>query len=108
MRLLAADTYAPGYLLTDGQYGELFDLEGGNVKLGAAAALETIATSEVLVAKKITTQDLSVDGPAVAEALRKSAALLRSQVAGVDEAAAAEADGFGFDYVDFPVYGGWG
>ena len=35
-----------------------------------AAALRTIAASEVLVSKKIRTQDLQTDGPAVAAELR--------------------------------------
>ena len=45
----------------------------------AARALRTIAASEVLLAKKITTQDLSTDGPAVAAELRKQAAGLRAR-----------------------------
>lgn len=52
---------------------------GGSVLYGAADALDAIATSEVLLSKKITTQDLSTDGPAVAAELRKQAAALRAR-----------------------------
>jgi hypothetical protein len=101
MRLLAADLDEAAPLLDDDQYRALLVLEGGNAKRGAAAALETIATSETLLTKKITTQDLSIDGPAVAKDLRERAKGLREQAdveapAGADEAAA-----FGFDWVDF-------
>lgn len=104
MRLLAVDIKPGSYLLTDEEYGSLFLLEGENVRLGAAAALELMATSHVMLAKKITTQDLSIDGVAVAESLRKSAALLRARVAKDDAAAdqvVDDADSFGFDFVDF-------
>lgn len=53
----------------------------GHPKLAAAQLLDRIAVTEVLLSKKITTQDLSTDGPAVAEALRKLAAQLRQQYA---------------------------
>lgn len=101
MRLLATDIDVAAPLLTDQQYAALLHLEGGNVKRGAAMALETIATSETLCTKKISTQDLSIDGPAVADDLRKRAKLLRDQAdieapAGADDAAA-----FGFDSVDY-------
>lgn len=80
VRLLIADLpkdgeagCGTGTLLTDTQVEDLLDLSGGNVKRAAARALRTIATSEVLLSKKITQQDLSVDGPAVAAELRAQA-----------------------------------
>lgn len=51
------------------------------VKLAAADLLDQIAVSEVLVSKKITTQDLSTDGPAVSKELREHARRLRAEVA---------------------------
>lgn len=66
-------------LLTDDQLQMFLDIEGQVVKLAAAAALEAISTSEVLVSKKIRTQDLQTDGPAVAAELRARAAQLRKQ-----------------------------
>jgi hypothetical protein len=104
IRLMAVDTAVGKYLLTDEEYSTLFALEGDNVRLAAAAALELMATSHVLLAKKITTQDLTIDGPAVADALRKSAALLRGLVQKAADDAdddLLDGDAFGFDYVDF-------
>lgn len=50
------------------------------VKLAAADLLDQIAVSEVLLSKKITTQDLSADGPAVSAELRAHARRLRGEV----------------------------
>lgn len=78
-RLLIADLDTANQLFTDSQVASFVDLEEGDVKLAAATALDAIASSEVLVAKKIKTQDLTTDGPAVAKELRAHAALLRQQ-----------------------------
>ncbi|PRB78249.1 hypothetical protein CQ012_02340 [Arthrobacter sp. MYb214] len=84
VRVLIADMGTPP-LINDPTlqtYLELQDwAEGARwaVKRAAADALEAIAVSEVLVSKKIRTQDLTSDGPAVAESLRKLAAGLRAQ-----------------------------
>lgn len=84
VRVLIADMATPPLIddPTLQTYLELQDwAEGARwaVKRAAADALEAIAVSEVLVSKKIRTQDLTSDGPAVAEALRKLAAGLREQ-----------------------------
>lgn len=50
------------------------------VKLAAADLLDQIAVSEVLLSKKLTTQDLSTDGPAVSAELRAHARRLRGEV----------------------------
>ncbi|MCH8613467.1 hypothetical protein [Arsenicicoccus dermatophilus] len=78
VRLLIADTSVQQYL-TSQDVADFLALNGGNVRLAAADACEAIATSEALVGKKITTQDLATDGTAVADALMKRAALLRRQ-----------------------------
>lgn len=88
VRLLIADIDEANLLLTDPEIKAFISIEGGSIKRGAAAALEAIARSEVLISKKISTQDLSVDGPAVAAELRASARQLRDQAA-EDEADAA-------------------
>src|SRR5690606_8226046 len=49
------------------------------IKKVAARLLDIMATSELLVSKKIRTQDLSTDGPAVADQLRKQANALRAE-----------------------------
>ena len=77
VRTLIADDTNP-YLFTTEQLGE-FVIRAGSALLGAAMALDVIASSEALLSKKITTQDLSTDGPAVADSLRKHAAALRAQ-----------------------------
>jgi hypothetical protein len=96
VRLLISDVDPDTPLLTEAQIIQLLTLEGGNVKLAAAQALDAIASSEALVSKAIKTQDLSTDGPKTAEALRKHAAALRTQAA---DQAAADDEGF-FDVVD--------
>jgi hypothetical protein len=50
-----------------------------SVKRAAAAALETIASNEALVQKKIKSLDLQTDGPAVAKSLREHASQLRKE-----------------------------
>lgn len=101
VRLLIADvsTDPAKQILTDPQVEGYLEIEDGNVKLAAASALDAIASSEVLVAKVIRTQDLATDGAKVADALRKHAASLRAQVEKAAADAAAE-DAFVFDIVD--------
>lgn len=81
---LIADELLDGYLA----------LEGGNVLRAAAAALDAMATSDILISRKIRTQDLATDGPAVAAALRAQAQALRIRA---DDADAAE--GFYFEII---------
>lgn len=96
VRLLVADTNPDALLLTDPQISALLLMESGSVKLAAAQALDSIASSEALLSKKIRTQDLSTDGPAVAAELRARATELRRQV----ETGEGD-DTIGLDIVDF-------
>lgn len=80
VRLLATDLDEESPLFTDAQITAFLTLEGSNTRLAAAQALDTIASNEALVSKKIRTQDLSTDGPAVAKELRDRATELRRQV----------------------------
>jgi len=74
LRMLIADTStSPDQLFNDSQLRAFLTLGAGNVRLAAADALDAIATSEVLISKKIRTQDLQTDGPAVAAELRAQA-----------------------------------
>jgi hypothetical protein len=107
IRLLTTDQDEAFPLHTDAQLSAFLALEGGNVKRAAAASLEAIATSETLVGKKITTQDLSTDGPAVAKDLRERAKGLRDQADKADAEADDDADGFGFDAVAMPARTPW-
>jgi hypothetical protein len=79
VRLLAVDLDEVSPLLSDAQVQALLDMEGGRVRRAAAQALDTIASSEALVSKKIRTLDLQTDGPAVAKELRERARELRRQ-----------------------------
>lgn len=79
VRLLIADTDELDALLSDAQVDAFLSIEGANVKRAAARALDVIAVSETLISKKIRTQDLSTDGPAVAKALREQARALRDE-----------------------------
>lgn len=97
VRLYTADLGADDeQLLSDDQLGALITANDGALRLAAADALEAIAASEVLISKKIRTQDLSTDGPAVSAELR---ALARQQRTLHQEAVDADDDGF-FDIVD--------
>lgn len=100
VRVLIADVGSDPLLddLTIDAYLELNLVAGvPNVRLAAADALEAIAVSEVLVSKKIRTNDLATDGPAVSAELRALARALRDRH-NADMAADAELDGF--DVVD--------
>ncbi|HEY0697192.1 MAG TPA: hypothetical protein VGD43_05215, partial [Micromonospora sp.] len=98
VRLLATDLNEVEPLFDDAQITAFLSIEGG-VKRAAALALETIAVSEALISKKITTQDLSTDGPAVAKELRERASALRKQADEDDDGAAA--DDWDISVIDF-------
>ncbi len=86
VRLLTADQLEPpNQLFTDRELMVFLSLEAGNIRRAAAQALDTIASSEVLVSKVITSQDLSTDGAKVAAELRARADSLREQDAQSDD-----------------------
>lgn len=101
VRLLILDTATvpADRLFTDAQLDAFLEMNGGSVKRTAAHALITIATSEALLSKKLRTQDLATDGPAVSAELRALAAVLTGQ-ADTEDAAAAESV---FEII--PLYG---
>lgn len=107
IRLLTTDVDEAFPLHSDADLTAFLAMEGGNVKRAAAASLEAIATSETLVGKKITTQDLSTDGPAVAKDLRERAKGLRDQADREQPAGADVEAGFGFDFVEMPCRSPW-
>lgn len=98
IRNLIGDVDPASQLLADDQLAAYADLNPGAPLLAAAQALEVIAVSATLVMRKIRTQDLSTDGPAVSAELRALAKTFRQQHAEWD----------GFDVVDtLPGYGTW-
>lgn len=88
-----ADPLAPAaYLFEDDHLQSFLTLNGEKPLLAAAQALMALAANEALVSKKIRTEDLSTDGPAVAAELRRLADSYRLQQlqadndAGINEA----------------------
>lgn len=79
VRLLIMDNNADSYLFEDGEVSAFLLMEGDVVRRGAALALETMASNEAYVSKRIELLDLKTDGPAVAASLLKRAGELRSQ-----------------------------
>lgn len=63
----------------DDEIGAFLSLYSDNPKRAAARALLTIAGSQALLLKKWSSDDLSVDGAAIAEALRKQAKDLQDE-----------------------------
>lgn len=78
VRLLIADSRDDGHIYEDEELTTFLVLNAANVRLAAADALETMASNESLVQKKIRLLDVQTDGPAVAADLRKAAANLRA------------------------------
>jgi hypothetical protein len=93
VRLLICDVDEAALVFTTPQVQAFLDLEGGNIKLAAAQALDVGATNEVFASKVIKDHQLSTDGAKAADAVRKHAAALRAQVVDGD-------DGF-LEVIDF-------
>lgn len=72
----------------------IISMYGDSPRLAASRILMSIAASQALLLKKWSSDDLSVDGAAIAEALRKIAKDLRDEVAAGD----AMADIFEISY----------
>lgn len=82
-------------LLSDDDIQFFLDLNNDNVRRAAADALDTIASSEVLIQKRITLLDLKTEGDGVAKSLREHAKRLRE----ADDEASDENDTL-FDYAE--------
>jgi len=95
VRMLATDLDETTPLLSDAQIQQMLTLCGGRVRRAAAMALDTIASSEALVSKRIKTLDLTTDGPAVAKELRAHAQRLREEDDEIGD------EPWGLDVVDF-------
>lgn len=85
VRLLATDLDETTPLLSDTQIQAMLGMCADRIRRAAAMALDTIASSEALVSKRIKTLDLTTDGPAVAKALRDHAQRLREEDDDLDD-----------------------
>ena len=79
VRLLIADTDSEHAIFQDDEIDAFLSLENGSIRLAAAQAIDTIATSEALILKVIRALDLQTDGAKLAEALFKRGRELRAQ-----------------------------
>lgn len=98
VRLLITDTsdVVADQIFSDDQLAAFLDMAGESVYRAAAEALLVMAANEALTSKKIRTQDLATDGPAVSAELR---ALAERLTVKADEADAAA--GTFFELVPF-------
>jgi hypothetical protein len=104
VRKLIPDTeavYDGETLFTDGDIEDYLTLGAGSALRAAGFAIIAISNSEAMISKVIKTQDLSTNGAAVAEQLRKSAEVLFDR-ADREESIANE---FYIDTVDYAE--GW-
>ncbi len=99
IRLLIDDTNPDAAVFSDRELDAFLGMNAGNVLRASAQALLMIAGSEARLSKKINTQDLSTDGPAVAKELRELAKQLRAQAV-EEETSSPEASYFGI--VEYP------
>jgi hypothetical protein len=80
VRLLIGDDDTDNQIFADASIDAFLTMEGGEVKLGAAAALEAIAAKQALIQKVMKVGDVTTDGAKLAQALRELAANFRRQV----------------------------
>lgn len=86
-------------MLNDDDLTTMLTVTGNDTLLAAAMALDTIASNEVMIQKRITVLGLSTDGPAEARALRDHANKLRE--------VASSSEGAGFEIAEM-VYSPFG
>jgi hypothetical protein len=98
----ANPTLPDAFLIPDDQLNAYLAIAGGKLYKAAADTLRALSANEALVSKKIRTEDLSTDGPAVAAQLRLLADEYDARQKDEDEAADA-LDAFEIvDYTSYP------
>jgi len=84
VRLIISDTDIDNAMFTDEEIEQFLVMSeteiARDIRIASAYALETIATSQALIQKKIKMLDLSTDGPAVAKTLKEMAQKLRDTI----------------------------
>ena len=96
MRVIIPDRDEANVLFQDEELQVFLDL-AGDVRRAAADALDTLASSQAMILKVITTLDLQTDGAATARALREHAKALREQAREADAG-----DGNLFEIAEMP------
>lgn len=96
VRMIVQDKEEITAMFSDEEITKLLSMNGEDVRLAAAAALDIMASSQAMILKVIRILDLSTDGAAVARALREHAAQLREDA---EKADGAEEGGL-FDYAE--------
>lgn len=81
IRMLIPDRVTPGHIWEDAELDALYALEGNDIRLGAALALEAMASDQAMVLKVIRMLDVTTDGAKVSDALLKRASGLRAAAA---------------------------
>ena len=79
VRLLTGDKVSDEYVFTDDEMESFLELNSGNVYRAAADALDAIASNAAYTLKVLTILDITTNGQATADAIRASAAALRSK-----------------------------
>ena len=110
VRILVGDINEANLLFTDDQINGVVPLFP-NLHIAAAHRVDLIASNEALISKKIKTEDLATDGPAVADSLRKHAAALRVEGQRIlDDASSVEIVDWqqAHPWWDLPIFPGYG
>ena len=79
VRLLTGDKKEDDQIFTDSEVEDFLELNEGNVYRAAADALDAIAANAAYVLKVVTILDVTTNGQATADAIRKSAEALRNK-----------------------------
>lgn len=85
VRLLITDTDYTNLIFEDVEITAFLAINGGNILLAAAQAIDVMAVNEVMVLKVIRLLDLTTNGAAVAKALNAKADALRKQAQDLDQ-----------------------
>jgi hypothetical protein len=100
VRLLIPDSRSTDYMFEDAEIAAFLTMESGILR-AAAAALEVIASDNVMTLKVIRILDLQTDGTKVSAELRARAKALRAQA---DAADAGSMPAFGWAEVPVDIF----
>ena len=100
VRVLDRESTQATSVFQDEEIDAFLGLEANDVFNAAALALDTIASNEVLLQKKIELTGITTDGPAVAASLRASAQVLRLRSAALAGSGTDDDALFGWDWAE--------